>query len=96
MTDPDFIKGGDGFPKKTLDIIAVGTGKGRSMLPSLYDPQNSVKCWCQTYCKNETGEYHLFRMVVCPDCGNKRCPKATNHMLECSGSNEPNQEGSIY
>ena len=97
MTDPDFIKGGFvGFPKKTLDIIAVGTGKGRSMLPSLYDPQNSVKCWCQTCCKNETGEYHLFRMVVCPDCGNKRCPKATNHMLECSGSNEPNQEGSIY
>ena len=97
MTDPDFIKGGFvGVPKKTLDIIAVGTGKGRSMLPSLYDPQNSVKCWCQTYCKNETGEYHLFRMVVCPDCGNKRCPKATNHMLECSGSNEPNQEGSIY
>ena len=34
MTDPDFIKGGDGFPKKTLDIIAVGTGKGRSMLPT--------------------------------------------------------------
>jgi Zn finger protein HypA/HybF involved in hydrogenase expression len=96
MTDPDFIKGGDGFPKKTLDIIAVGTGKGRSMLPSLYDRQNSVKCWCQTCCKNETGEHHLFRMVVCPDCGNKRCPKATNHMLECSGSNEPGQEGSIY
>ena len=96
MTDPDFIKGGDGFPKKTLDIIAVGTGKGRSMLPSLYDPQNSVKCWCQTCCKNETGEYHLFRMVVCPECGSKRCPRATNHELECSGSNEPGQEGSIY
>ena len=36
MTDPDFIKGGFvDVPKKTLDIIAVGTGKGRSMLPSL-------------------------------------------------------------
>jgi Zn finger protein HypA/HybF involved in hydrogenase expression len=96
MTDSDFIKVKGGFPKKTLDIIAVGTGKGRSMLPSLYDPQNSVKCWCQTCCKNETGEYHLFRFVVCPECGNKRCPRATNHELECTGSNEPNQEGSIY
>jgi len=33
---------------------------------------------------------------VCPDCGNKRCPRATNHELECSGSNEPGQKGSIY
>lgn len=36
------------------------------------------------------------RMIVCPDCGNKRCPKASNHELECSGSNEPGQSGSVY
>lgn len=36
------------------------------------------------------------RMIVCPDCGNKRCPKCSNHELECSGSNEPGQPGSIY
>lgn len=94
MTDPDFIKGG--FPKKTLDIITVGTGKGKSILSSLCEQQNNVKCWCQTCCKNETGEHHLFRMVVCPDCGNKRCPRATNHELKCTKSNEPGQEGSIY
>jgi hypothetical protein len=35
-------------------------------------------------------------MVCCPDCGNKRCPKATDHDLECTGSNEPGQTGSIY
>lgn len=35
-------------------------------------------------------------MILCPDCGNKRCPKATDHTYACSGSNEPNQEGSIY
>jgi hypothetical protein len=29
-------------------------------------------------------------------CGNKRCPKASDHRLECSGSNEPGQPGSIY
>ena len=51
---------------------------------------------CNTCCKKETGEYHLFRIVVCPECENKRCPKATDHMLECTGSNEPGQEGSIY
>jgi len=36
------------------------------------------------------------RMIVCPDCGNKRCPKATDHKNECTGSNDPGQEGSEY
>ncbi len=34
--------------------------------------------------------------IVCTTCGNKRCPKATNHELVCSGSNEPGQPGSYY
>ena len=38
----------------------------------------------------------MQRMIVCPDCGNKRCPKASNHRHQCTGSNEPNQRGSIY
>lgn len=36
------------------------------------------------------------RMVVCPTCGNKRCPKATNHELACTNSNAPGQPGSDY
>lgn len=35
-------------------------------------------------------------MIVCPTCGNKRCPKATFHGNECTGSNAPNQPGSSY
>lgn len=35
-------------------------------------------------------------MTVCPDCGNKRCPKATDHRLACTDSNEPGQPGSRY
>lgn len=38
----------------------------------------------------------LTKMIVCPICGNKRCPKASDHRLECTGSNEPGQPGSIY
>ena len=34
--------------------------------------------------------------IVCPNCGNKRCPKATDHTLECTNSNEPGQKGSRY
>jgi hypothetical protein len=36
------------------------------------------------------------RFVVCPDCGNKRCPKATYHDNACTKSNEPGQPGSRY
>ena len=38
----------------------------------------------------------LSRMILCPECGNKRCPKATNHRNACTDSNEPGQPGSNY
>jgi len=38
----------------------------------------------------------LTRMIVCPKCGNKRCPHATNHNMECTDSNAVDQEGSRY
>jgi hypothetical protein len=34
--------------------------------------------------------------VLCPDCGNKRCPKATDHNLACTKSNAPSQKGSYF
>jgi len=42
------------------------------------------------------GPLVLDRMLLCPECGNKRCPKASDHNLPCLGSNEPGQPGSIY
>jgi hypothetical protein len=36
------------------------------------------------------------RMIVCIECGNKRCPKASDHRLACTRSNAPGQAGSIY
>lgn len=35
-------------------------------------------------------------MIVCPECGNKRCPKAASGNNKCTRSNEPNQPGSSY
>lgn len=43
-------------------------------------------------CHRATGKL-LGRLIVCPDCGNKRCPKASDHDLACTGSNEPGQAG---
>ena len=77
--------------KGTLNIVMTGTG-GRSILTQ----QSNLKCWCQECCKRETGHYNATRVVVCPDCGNKRCPKSSDHKLECTNSNKPGQEGSMY
>lgn len=38
----------------------------------------------------------MRRMLLCPECGNKRCPKATWHEQACTGSNDTGQEGSRY
>ncbi len=38
----------------------------------------------------------MTRMVLCAQCGNKRCPHATDHRLACTGSNLPGQPGSAY
>lgn len=34
--------------------------------------------------------------IVCPTCGNKRCPHATDRKFECTNSNEAGQPGSAY
>ncbi|WP_284973164.1 hypothetical protein [Atlantibacter hermannii] len=52
-----------------------------------------TKCWCHT-CRPVT--MTDMRFVVCPECGNKRCPHANDHRNVCTGSNEPGQEGSAY
>ncbi|XKH58667.1 helix-turn-helix transcriptional regulator (plasmid) [Citricoccus nitrophenolicus] len=37
-------------------------------------------------------EFWQYRgMDVCPQCGNKRCPRADHHDYVCTGSNEPGQ-----
>lgn len=41
-------------------------------------------------------ERALQRMILCPTCGNKRCPKANDHRHTCTHSNEPGQPGSAY
>ena len=40
--------------------------------------------------------FALTRMILCPTCGNKRCPHASDHRLACTYSNEPGQAGSVY
>lgn len=54
---------------------------------------HGIRCWCST-CRPIT--LQDMRFVVCPVCGNKRCPRAHNHELTCTGSNAVGQPGSSW
>ena len=62
-------------------------------ITALQEALAEPKCWCET-CRPIT--LTDMRMVLCPDCGNKRCPHATDHRNACTGSNKPGQKGSSY
>lgn len=53
------------------------------------------RCWSENK-PDFPGGITSRPFIVCGICGNKRCPHATDHRLECTGSNEPGQPGSSY
>lgn len=76
-------------PPVTFQFDGIGSGE---------------KCFCHQCCKDRDERspgsswlpYASGRMIVCAICGNKRCPRATDHRNECTNSNEPGQIGSIF
>lgn len=67
--------------------------KVRDLLMDIRTHLQGTECGCHK-CRPIT-QFDM-RMILCPDCGNKRCPKATDHDNACTNSNEPGQEGSCY
>jgi len=53
--------------------------------------QEPVAKYCCHVCFDKSSQTFLDRMILCSECGNKRCPKATNHALPCTNSNNPLQ-----
>ncbi|HFK3582857.1 TPA: DUF551 domain-containing protein [Klebsiella pneumoniae] len=77
-------------------VCTCPSGDGSLRWPCPVHPGNSPAipdCWCRT-CRPVV--LNDMRFVVCPDCGNKRCPRANDHRNACTGSNEPGQEGSAH
>jgi hypothetical protein len=75
------------------------------MMPTnaTYADGQTPQCTCHACIKahdirDAGGRFPLSatRMILCPICGNKRCPHATDHRCHCTGSNEPGQPGSAY
>lgn len=78
--------------REALDPLRTGLGFVRNFhiidrIEKALGP-SAASCWCQA-CRPVTVDD--MRLVVCPDCGNKRCPRARDHVFPCTGSNEPGQ-----
>ena len=58
-------------------------------------------CSCHS-CINRRGDMigglprQMCEMILCPSCGNKRCPRANFHENVCTNSNTLGQVGSAY
>lgn len=94
--------GKSAFPQRSMQSFGnseqldeVGSWNNHMNTPTAHAGNSPVTpdCWCRT-CRPVT--MNDMRFVVCPDCGNKRCPHANDHNNACTGSNEPGQVGSAY
>lgn len=58
--------------------------------------KNNISYCCHRCFYARESSFFMQRMILCSICGNKRCPKATDHTLECTNSNDEGQLGSLY
>lgn len=72
-------------PSYKQALIDSITDKKMTVIPNFYD--------CRQ-CQKDLN-LPVTRMILCPDCGNKRCPQAINHRFKCTGSNEPDQTNEL-
>lgn len=74
-------------------VVMTKFNECRSAMLQAGNSPAAPDCSCRT-CRPIT--FTDSRFVVCPECGNKRCPHANDHRNDCTGSNEPGQVGSAY
>lgn len=59
--------------------------------------ESDCGCWtCVSERMAARGTPLDMPFIVCPNCGNKRCPKGTHHDRACTNSNFAQQAGSRY
>lgn len=69
-----------------------------------FDPKKPEECGCAR-CREDRDERNpswpelpisSAMYILCPICGNKRCPHASDHNFDCTNSNSSGQLGSDY
>ena len=59
----------------------------------MFSEKDHAKYDCEK-CRSDAKAMRTY-MILCPNCGNKRCPKAEDHRMKCTRSNDTNQVGGI-
>lgn len=86
--------------------LAPAGGRAPEVGRSLWDSPERTAAGCCLQCWDDytaalpsdaplTLQLHP-KMFLCPTCGNKRCPKASDHRQACTASNAPGQAGSRF
>ena len=66
---------------QTMSIEPTCRETARLRADARFREETTSTCWCEK-CRPIT--MYDMRMVLCPECGNKRCPHATDHNNECT------------
>lgn len=91
------------FAEPVLDKLKFLTPAAKEKLKTIQEtPQNIRRPLFSEHrefydcvqCHKDAGVIQ-HRMVLCPQCGNKRCPKAVDHRNNCTRSNAPGQVGGV-
>lgn len=85
--------GGKGDQRRKSQVSSEKVG---SNWDDIFKKKRILEDTSVCYCHKCNTEIPQLRMILCPTCGNKRCPNASDHELECTNSNEPGQKGSVY
>ncbi len=81
---------------KTIEIDVYDEGGEVYVTPESSILIDKIRAEAMDKCGCRECNPKAWWMILCPDCGNKRCPKATSHQYACTNSNEPGQPGSAY
>ena len=94
--DRSLYFGGYNIPDAVLLYMAVSSSNVidgfDAVVEQFFDQSDDttnqdIKCCCRSCAGTELPQMY----IVCPKCGNKRCPKAEFHNYKCTGSNETAQ-----
>lgn len=86
------------FPGRTAEQLQTQQSQLSAHIAA-NDWGNSCGCRKCLKDKNDSATKMPFPnalFIVCPKCGNKRCPHASDHDFECTNSNESGQKGSVF
>ena len=81
-----------GFGFEQANVVAFARALLSRSHSGEADARYAARCMCETCTPHSV----FMRMILCPKCGNKRCPHATFHGNACTNSNEPGQPGSSH